>query len=227
MLAYFEIDVVASALTNDFIFVSSLETKTVLQGVEVKMRSFMMLMKRLIWSSNEKKKHWPFLCLFLSYSWTDWMSTGDLTCQGMYLGKCLCFSWLRRGVWVLFRLIMPLMLSIWDSCSNSCGSEWQCMDCIWSQVRQQGWDHVLLKPRKLLGLRQIWTAHQCTCLYFIFKVVDFDSVQIDKLENIHCSFSVEWKWSRCAVCYSSGNKFLKPYVKMVSVYWIGERQLWT
>lgn len=48
MLTYFKIDLVASALTNDFIFVSSLETKTVLQGVAVKMRSFMMLMKRLI-----------------------------------------------------------------------------------------------------------------------------------------------------------------------------------
>lgn len=48
MLTYFEIDLVASALTNYFVFVSSLETKTALRGVEVKMRSFMMLMKRLI-----------------------------------------------------------------------------------------------------------------------------------------------------------------------------------
>lgn len=47
MLMYSEIDLVASALTKDLIFLSSLETKTVLQGVEVKMRSFMMLMKRL------------------------------------------------------------------------------------------------------------------------------------------------------------------------------------
>lgn len=124
MLAYFEIDVVASALTNDFIFVSSLETKTVLQGVEVKMRSFMMLMKRLIWSSNEKKKHWPFLCLFLLVLQLDRLDEyWGPHLSGNVFGQVLVFFLTRRGVWVLFRLIMPLMLSIWDSCSNSCGSE--------------------------------------------------------------------------------------------------------
>lgn len=71
------------SLADEFLFASSLETKTALQGVEVKMRSSMMLMKRLTWSSNEKKKHWPILCLFLPSQSSCMTSTGDLACQAM------------------------------------------------------------------------------------------------------------------------------------------------